>query len=60
VAPPKISIDSTIICVEPWVMIVRLIVEVIAWSITSCVFILRKRRKASRIRSKMTTDSLTE
>ena len=41
-------------------MMVRLIVLVIAWSMTSCVFILRKRRKVSRIRSKMTTDSLTE
>jgi hypothetical protein len=27
VGPPKISIDSTIICVEPWVMMVRLMVR---------------------------------
>jgi len=30
VGPPKISIDSTIICVQKWVMIVRLMVLVIA------------------------------
>ncbi len=58
--PPKISIDSTIIWVQKWVMIVRLMVLVIAWSITCIVVSLRKRRKVSRIRSKITTDSLTE
>ena len=52
--------DSTIICVDPWVMMVRLIVLVMPWSMTSCVLSLRKRRKVSLIRSKMTTDSLTE
>ena len=46
--------------VEAWVMMVRLMVEVMAWSMTSCVESLRKRRKASRIRSKITTDSFTE
>ena len=41
-------------------MMVRLMVLVMAWSMTSCVFSLRKRRKVSRTRSKMTTDSFTE
>ena len=41
-------------------MMVRLMVDVMALSITSVVFSLRKRRKFSRIRSKITTDSLTE
>ena len=60
VGPPKKNIDSTMICVEPWVMMVRLVVLVMAWSITSGVLILRILRKVSRIRSKITTDSLTE
>ena len=29
------------IWVDPWVMTVRLMVEVMAWSITSCVVFLR-------------------
>ena len=37
-----------------------LVVLVMAWSITSEVLSLRNLRKASRIRSKITTDSLTE
>ena len=41
-------------------MIVRLMVLVIAWSITCAVVSLRYLRKASRIRSKITTDSFTE
>jgi hypothetical protein len=41
VAPPNSSIDSTMIWVEPWVMMVRLMVEVIALSMISTVFILR-------------------
>ena len=60
VGPPKTSIDSTISCVLPCVMMVRLMVEVMAWSITSCVLSLRYLRNASRTRSKITTDSFTE
>ncbi|CFP67647.1 Uncharacterised protein [Bordetella pertussis] len=51
---------STIICVEPWVMMVREIVCVIALLMTSCTEALRYLRKFSRIRSMITTDSLTE
>ena len=58
--PPKNSIDKTIISVQPWVMIVREIVLVIAWSMTWVTDSLRSLRKVSRIRSKITTDSLTE
>ena len=41
-------------------MMVRLVVLVMAWSMTCGVVILRNLRKVSRTRSKMTTDSLTE
>ena len=41
-------------------MTVRLMVLVMAWSITCGVLSLRYLRKASRIRSKITTDSFTE
>ncbi|CFO09392.1 Uncharacterised protein [Bordetella pertussis] len=58
--PPKNSMASTIICVEPWVMMVREIVCVIALLMTSCTEALRYLRKFSRIRSMITTDSLTE
>ena len=44
----------------PWVMIVREIVRVIALSITCVTVALRILRKFSRIRSAITTDSLTE
>ena len=46
--------------VQPWVMMVRLMVAVMALSMISTVSSLRKRRKFSRIRSKITTDSFTE
>ncbi len=48
------------IWVEPWVMMVREIVPVIAASITSEMEALRILRKFSRTRSNTTTDSLTE
>ena len=35
------SIDKTMACVDAWVMIVRLMVEVMAWSITCTGVILR-------------------
>jgi len=54
------SIDSTIIWVLPWVMIVRLMVLVMAWSRTCGVVRPRTFLKVSRTRSKTTTDSLTE
>ena len=60
VGPPKINIDTTIIRVLPCVITVRLIVLVMAWSITCIVSSLRYLRNDSRIRSKMTTDSFTE
>ena len=41
-------------------ILVRLMVLVIAWSMTSAVLSVRNRRKVSRIRSKITTDSFTE
>ena len=56
------TISRTIIThgtTEAMVM-VRLMVVVMAWSITSRVLILRWRLKVSRMRSKITTDSLTE
>ena len=48
------------IWVEPCVMMVRLMVPVMALSMTCCVSIFRYLRNDSRTRSKMTTDSLTE
>ncbi|SUX30061.1 Uncharacterised protein [Chromobacterium vaccinii] len=60
--PPNTSIDTTIISVEKWVMMVRLMVEVMALSITSATAWPRMPglRKFSRIRSNTTTDSFTE
>ena len=58
--PPKSSIDVTINCVQPWVMIVRDIVRVMALVMISGVLALRILRKFSRIRSNTTTDSFTE
>ena len=54
------TMSRTIISVQPWVMIVREIVLVIAWSMTWVTDSLRSLRKVSRIRSKITTDSFTE
>jgi ABC-type antimicrobial peptide transport system permease subunit len=39
------SIDNTIICVEPWVMTVRLIVLVIATANVGTLLLLRALRK---------------
>jgi hypothetical protein len=39
--PPNSSMDNTINLGEPWVMMVRLMVEVMALSMISTVFILR-------------------
>jgi len=47
-ARPNSNMESTINWVLPWVMMVRLMVEVMALSMISTVFILRKRRKFSR------------
>src|SRR3546814_20127586 len=58
--PPKNSMESTIICVEPCVMTVREMVWVMAPLMISRVEALRCLRKFSRIRSMMITDSLTE
>src|SRR5215472_9364253 len=52
--------DKTIIRVQPWVMIVRDSVLVIALLMTSGTVALRILRKFSRIRSAITTDSFTE
>ena len=54
------SMVVTIICVQPWVMIVREITPVMALSITSGVDAFRILRKFSRTRSNTTTDSFTE
>ena len=59
-APRRRTMLPTIVLILLGIMIVRDIVVVIAWLITSCTLILRSRRNVSRIRSKMTTDSLTE
>ena len=48
------------IWVEPWVMMVRLMVLVMAWSSTCGVVRPRFFLKVSRTRSKTTTDSFTE
>ena len=50
------SIESTIICVEPWVMMVRLMVLVMAWSSTWWRRQPRTFLKVSRTRSKRPTD----
>jgi hypothetical protein len=47
-------------CVQPWVMIVRDIVRVMALSITCATDAPRILRKFSRTRSNTTTDSFTE
>ncbi len=58
-SPPKTSIDSTASCVLPWVMMVRLMVLVMALSMTCGTVALRSFLKFSRTRSKTTTDSFT-
>ena len=59
---PNRSMEITIASVEPWVMTVRLMVAVMALSMTSGTVWLRiaPLRKFSRIRSNTTTDSFTE
>jgi len=46
--------------VQPWVMIVREMVRVMALSMISVTLAFRILRKFSRIRSAITTDSFTE
>ena len=57
--PPNSSIESTMIWVEPCVMMVRLMVEVIAFDHLHRAH-LALAPEGPRMRSKITTDSLTE
>ena len=50
----------TIICVQPWVMMVREMMPVMARRSLRATLALRILRKFSRTRSKTTTDSFTE